>query len=82
MACVESAIDRIAEAPKRWRLFEEDIRRCLVRVFPYAVLYSIEAELHPHPCRHALQSRARILAQSDEEQRLIGTATSPPDRGN
>jgi hypothetical protein len=25
-----------------WRVFEEDIRRYLVRVFPYAILYSVE----------------------------------------
>ena len=44
IACVESAFRQVAEAPTRWRQFEEDVRRCLVRVFPYAVLYSIEAD--------------------------------------
>jgi plasmid stabilization system protein ParE len=39
---VEDAIERIADSPKRWRIFEEDIRRCLTRVFPYGVLYTIE----------------------------------------
>ena len=28
----------------RWRAIEEDVRRCLTRVFPYAVLYTIEAD--------------------------------------
>ena len=42
--CVESAVREVAEAPSRWRLFEEDVRRCLVHVFPYAVLYTIEAD--------------------------------------
>jgi toxin ParE1/3/4 len=42
--CVESALRQISEAPTRWRPFVEDVRRCLVRVFPYAVLYSIESD--------------------------------------
>ena len=41
---VEHAIGKILEAPKRWRILEEDIRRCLTRVFPYAVLYTVEAD--------------------------------------
>lgn len=44
IACVESALRQAAEAPTRWRLFEADVRRCLVHVFPYAVLYSIEPD--------------------------------------
>jgi plasmid stabilization system protein ParE len=44
VASVEEAIDRILEAPLRWRILETDIRRCLTRVFPYAVLYTIEPE--------------------------------------
>lgn len=41
---VEHAIKKIIEAPERWRILEEDIRRCLVRVFPYALLYTIEKD--------------------------------------
>jgi toxin ParE1/3/4 len=41
---VESAIRIILEDPARRRIFEKDIRRCLTRVFPYAVLYSIEPD--------------------------------------
>lgn len=37
-----SAIKKIVDHPERWRVIEEDVRRCLVRVFPYAVLYTIE----------------------------------------
>jgi hypothetical protein len=37
-------IQQIIEAPDRCPVLEEDIRRCLVRVFPYAVLYSIETD--------------------------------------
>ena len=39
---IESAITRIGEAPTSWRTIEEDVRRYLTKVFPYAVLDSIE----------------------------------------
>jgi toxin ParE1/3/4 len=39
---VEDAIERILDAPERWRIINEDIRRCLTRVFSYAILYTIE----------------------------------------
>jgi toxin ParE1/3/4 len=41
---VEDAITRILESPTRWRVIEEDIRRCLTHVFPYAILYTIEQD--------------------------------------
>jgi plasmid stabilization system protein ParE len=44
IAAVEHAVQQIIEAPERWRILEEDIRRCLTRVFPYAVLYTIEKD--------------------------------------
>jgi hypothetical protein len=44
VASVEDAIGRILEAPLRWRILEDDVRRCLTRVFPYAVLYTIEPD--------------------------------------
>ena len=39
---VEDAIKRILESPTRWRVIEDDIRRCLTHIFPYAILYTIE----------------------------------------
>jgi plasmid stabilization system protein ParE len=36
---VERAIDQILEAPKRWRVIDQGVRRCLTRVFPYG--YSV-----------------------------------------
>ena len=42
IAAVEDAIDRILDSPTRWRVLDEDVRRCLTRVFPYGVLYTIE----------------------------------------
>jgi toxin ParE1/3/4 len=44
IACVENAINVILEEPTRWRAFDEDIRRCLTRVFPYGILYTIESD--------------------------------------
>lgn len=41
---VRFAMRRILETPERWRVLEEDVRRCLVRVFPYSVLYTIEPD--------------------------------------
>ncbi len=39
---VESAIFRIIESPYSYAIVDQDIRRCLTRKFPYAVLYAIE----------------------------------------
>lgn len=36
------AIARILETPDRWRILEKDIRRFLMRRFPYSILYRIE----------------------------------------
>lgn len=44
IAAVESCLARIKAAPSSWRIVEDDIRRCLTKVFPYAVLFSIEDE--------------------------------------
>lgn len=41
---VEDATRRILESPKRYRILDEDVRRCLTHVFPYAVLFTIESE--------------------------------------
>ena len=44
IVCVENAIEAILEDPLRSRRFDEDVRRCLTRLFPYAILYTIEAD--------------------------------------
>jgi toxin ParE1/3/4 len=44
IACIEAALRQILEDPARLRILQDDIRRCLVRVFPYAILYSIEPD--------------------------------------
>lgn len=44
IASVEHAIGRLIETPKQFRILEDDMRRCLTRVFPYAILYTEEPE--------------------------------------
>ena len=39
---VENAIEKITENPFLYRVIDEDVRRCLTRRFPYAILYTIE----------------------------------------
>jgi toxin ParE1/3/4 len=41
-AAVEEALVRIVENPERWRMIEPDIRRCLVKKFPFSIIYSIQ----------------------------------------
>jgi toxin ParE1/3/4 len=55
IGAVEHAIHLILDAPNIWGIFEEDIRRCLTRIFPYAILYTVEpnhvliiAVMHSH----------------------------------
>ena len=65
---IRAAITRAVTTPERWPALEADVRRCLVRVFPYAVLYIIEEDylliiaiMHgkrqPGYWRHRLKSR-------------------------
>ena len=65
---IEFALSQIQKTPDRLRIFKEDVRRCLTRVFPYAVLYTIEpdylliiAVMHCHRepgyWRHRLKSK-------------------------
>ena len=42
---VENAIERILESPVRWRVIDEDVRRCIANIFPYGILYTIEDNL-------------------------------------
>lgn len=69
MASVETVVRQIAAAPDRWRILERDVRRCLTKVFPYAILYTIEpdrvlivAVMHCH--REPGYWRGRVLGVS------------------
>lgn len=41
---VASAIEQIIHYPFAWRVLERDVRRCLMRRFPYGLLYACETE--------------------------------------
>ncbi len=41
---VYATINRAAEHPKAWPILEGEVRRCQTSRFPYAVLYSEEAD--------------------------------------
>ena len=40
----DAAIKRITAYPKSYALLANDIRRCLIKLFPYSVLYGIDAD--------------------------------------
>lgn len=42
--CAEQGIQHICEDPLRPRVFEREVRRFLVHVFPYAILYTVEPD--------------------------------------
>lgn len=39
-----SAVRRIQSFPQAWPIERPDIRKCVIRRFPYKILYSIEAD--------------------------------------
>ncbi|MCX6904069.1 MAG: type II toxin-antitoxin system RelE/ParE family toxin [Verrucomicrobia bacterium] len=40
----DAAVARILETPDRWLRLDQDIRRFLMRRFPYSILYRVEGE--------------------------------------
>ena len=42
---VELGIDEILAYPEAWQLVEEDVRRRLIRRFPFGIYYCIEGDL-------------------------------------
>ena len=38
-------IDRIKQFPRAWQVYHEDARRCLIRRFPYGIIYIHEDDL-------------------------------------
>jgi toxin ParE1/3/4 len=45
MLCVEDALDRVLRMPLATAPIFEDVRRVLVRRFPYGVYYKVDADL-------------------------------------
>lgn len=44
LAAIEFALAGVVDSPSTWPVLERDVRRRLSRVFPYAILYSIEPD--------------------------------------
>ena len=41
---VDETLERIARDPLAWSPADEDVRRCLVRIFPFGIFYTIEPD--------------------------------------
>ena len=41
---IEDAVYRIRESPTRYVSVDSEVRRCMARRFPYAILYTIEQD--------------------------------------
>ena len=39
---VESAIQSLLQSPRQWRKISAQFRRCLLKRFPYGIIYSID----------------------------------------
>jgi plasmid stabilization system protein ParE len=42
---VHSTLENILSFPKAWPIFEEDIRRCQTRRFPYGIIYAVNEDV-------------------------------------
>ena len=42
--CVDKAIDQVSKRPRSWRAIDGDVRRYIVEIFPYSLIYSIEQD--------------------------------------
>lgn len=42
LVIIEAAVEEIVESPKTWPEIENGIHRCLIRRFPYSILYGID----------------------------------------
>jgi plasmid stabilization system protein ParE len=62
----DAAVQEIRAAPTRWRIVEDDLRRYMIRRFPYGIYYRVEGDSirilvvkhhrrHPDYWRHPLE---------------------------
>jgi len=42
LGLVDETLERIARDPFAWSTADEDVRRCLMRIFPFGIFYTIE----------------------------------------
>jgi hypothetical protein len=66
---VEATIQRILQAPEKWRCLEQDVRTCRARTFAYAILYTLQADsvliiAVIHPRREPGYWRERLRSES------------------
>ena len=66
MTCVQAAIEAMRREPEQFACTDGDVRRALVRRFPYAVFYVVESEgivviavYHSSRVPSALRSRGK-----------------------
>ena len=41
---IKDSVYWVREAPTRYAVIDEDVRRCMARRFPYGILYTIEQD--------------------------------------
>lgn len=42
---IDDALENIRTSPQRYPIIKDDVRRCLIKRFPYALLYRIDADV-------------------------------------
>ncbi|MGD9589329.1 MAG: type II toxin-antitoxin system RelE/ParE family toxin [Pyrinomonadaceae bacterium] len=43
-ACIDKAIEQVKRHPRSWPKVADEVRRYIVNIFPYSLLYSIEQD--------------------------------------
>jgi plasmid stabilization system protein ParE len=68
IAAVDETVSELAQFPHRWRVIEDEVRRALLRRFPYAIYYwekivgeELEILSISHSKRHPLHWKPRKL---------------------
>jgi plasmid stabilization system protein ParE len=61
----QQGVRRITDYPDAWQLVAPTIRRCLLRRFPYSIIYNISGDdliivAIMHQCQHPLSWRKRL----------------------
>jgi toxin ParE1/3/4 len=62
---IDKSIERILANPTKWKVVEDDIRRFLMKKFPFSIYYRVEAEVirilvFKHHSRHPDYWKHRI----------------------
>jgi plasmid stabilization system protein ParE len=61
---IEETVRRIVENPERWRVVEEDVRRCLTRNLPFCHSVHHRTRFHTNRGSYALEPRTWLLARA------------------